>query len=265
MPSLSSVFDDLEPVTSRFYLHAVTVLSQAKIPFLLGGAYAFAHYTGIPRHTKDLDLFLRPPDAPRALEVLARAGYRTEMTFSHWLGKAFSSDDFVDVIFSSGNGLCTVDDGWFQHATPLERGGEVLLCPAEELIWQKTFIMERERFDGADVNHLLRARGPTLDWDRLLRRFGENWPILFGHLVFFSFVYPSERERIPAAVVASLLERWHQQMNAPPAQEKICRGTLLSRMQYLADTERWGYADARLPPHGNMMVEQITHWTAAGR
>jgi hypothetical protein len=36
-------------------------------------------------------------------------------------------------------------------------------------------------------------------------------------------------------------------------------------MQYLSDTERWGYADARLRPHGRMTAEQITHWTAAGR
>jgi hypothetical protein len=105
MPTIPRVFEELEPVTSRFYLDALTVLSQAKVPYLLGGAYAFAHYTGIERHTKDLDLFVHPADAPRALNELARAGYRTEITFSHWLGKAFSSDDFVDVIFSSGNGL----------------------------------------------------------------------------------------------------------------------------------------------------------------
>ncbi|HTU20288.1 MAG TPA: hypothetical protein VMG10_19650 [Gemmataceae bacterium] len=264
MPTVPNVFDEMEPCTSRFYLHALRVLSEAKVPYLLGGAYALAHYTGIIRHTKDLDLFVRPADAPRALDVLRHAGYRTEMTFSHWLGKAFSGDDLVDVIFSSGNGLCTVDDEWFAHAVAMEPGG-ALLCPAEELIWQKAYIMERERFDGADINHLLRACGPELDWQRLLRRFGPHWQLLLGHLILFGFVYPAERERIPAAVVEGLLKRWCGEMGCGETVERICQGTLLSRIQYLNDTEHWGYEDPRLPPRGGMTAEQITHWTAAGK
>jgi hypothetical protein len=264
MPTIvPNVFDELEPSTSRFYRNALRVLSEAKVPHLLGGAYAFAHYTGIIRHTKDLDLFVKPEDAARALKVLERAGYRTEMTFSHWLGKAFSGDDFVDVIFSSGNGLCAVDEEWFMHAVPLEVGG-ALLCPAEELIWQKSFIMERERFDGADVNHLLRACGPALAWHRLLRRFGPHWQLLLAHLVLFGFVYPAERDCIPPHVIDRLLERWRNEGRETNG-EKVCQGTLLSRMQYLSDTERWGYSDARLSPRGRMTTEQIIHWTAAAK
>ncbi|HTU89788.1 MAG TPA: hypothetical protein VMF69_06815 [Gemmataceae bacterium] len=264
MPAIPNVFNGLEPTTTRFYLDALAALFAKEVPYLLGGAYAFAHYTGVARHTKDLDLFVRPADAPRALEALQYAGYRTELTFPHWLGKAFCGDDFVDVIFSSGNGLCTVDDEWFAHAVALESGG-ALLCPAEELIWQKAFIMERERFDGADVNHLLRACGPSLNWDRLLRRFGPHWHLLLVHLILFSFVYPAERDRVPARVVETLLERWRHEMNGGAAEEKVCQGTLLSRMQYLSDTEHWGYADARLSPRGRMTAEQITHWTAAAK
>lgn len=264
MSTVPTVFDELEPCTSRFYLNALRVLAEAKVPHLLGGAYAFAHYTGIIRHTKDLDLFVRQADAPRALDVLRRAGYHTEMTFSHWLGKAFSGDDFVDVIFSSGNGQCPVDDEWFAHAVLMEEGG-ALICPVEELIWQKAFIMERERFDGADVNHLLRACGPQLDWDRLLRRFDSHWQLLLGHLMLFSFVYPAERERIPTRVVARLLSRWCDEMDRGVCEGKICQGPLLSRLQYLSDTERWGYEDPRLSPRGSMTAEQIIHWTAAAK
>jgi hypothetical protein len=46
---------------------------------------------------------------------------------------------------------------------------------------------------------------------------------------------------------------------------KLCRGPMLSRMQYPIDTEQWGYSDPRLPPWGRMTPEPITHWTAAGR
>ena len=127
------------------------------------------------------------------------------------------------------------------------------------------FLLRRERFDGADVLHLLRARGSALDWDRLLRRFDAHWPILLGHLVFFRFVYPAERDKVPARVINVLLERWLNETRHADDGENICRGTLLSRMQYLSDTERWGYEDPRLPPHGDMTPEQITYWTAAGR
>jgi len=265
MPAVPVVFDELEPRTSRFYINALAVLAEAEVPYLLGGAYALAHYTGIARHTKDLDLFVRPADAPRALDVLSHTGYRTEMTFPHWLGKAFSGDDFVDVIFCSGNGLCAVDDEWFAHAVAMDARGGAMLCPVEELIWQKCFIMERERFDGADLNHLLRACGPVLNWDRLLRRFGPYWQLLLGQLLLFSFVYPAEQGKIPARILDTLLERWRKETRLADTEEKVCRGTLLSRMQYLIDTERWGYQDARLPPRGTMTPEQITHWTAAGR
>jgi DNA polymerase IIIc chi subunit len=44
---------------------------------------------------------------------------------------------------------------------------------------------------------------------------------------------------------------------------RICRGTLTSRAQYLADLELWGYEDARLAPHGTMSEEDASIWTAA--
>ena len=86
-------------------------------------------------------MFVKPADITPALKALERAGYHTEITFVHWLGKAFCGDDFVDVIFSSGNGLCTVDDEWFDNARTPETGS-FLLCPPEELIWQKAYIMD---------------------------------------------------------------------------------------------------------------------------
>jgi hypothetical protein len=253
--------EELDPHAYRFYHDALGALQGDSVPFLIGGAYALGHYIGIVRHTKDLDVFTRPADAPRVLEALARSGYRTELTFSHWLGKAFCGDDFVDVIFNSGNGFCPVDDAWFAHAVPCRvLGRDVHLCPAEEMIWQKSFIMERERYDGADVNHLLRACGTRLDWDRLLARFGPYWRVLLSHVVLFAFTYPGEQRQVPAEVVGTLTGRLLEEKED---EERLCRGTMLSRLQYLIDTEEWGYADPRLPPWGRMTPEQITHWTAA--
>ena len=60
-----------------------------------------------------------------------------------------------------------------------------------------------------------------------------------------------------------LLAELRREDEAPKGGEKICRGTLISRQQYLPDIEQWGYADARLAPDGNMSAEEIAHWTAA--
>src|SRR5262245_45260072 len=89
--------------TAAFYRRRVEALQLADVPFLVGGAYAFARYTGIVRHTKDLDVFVRRCDAERALGAMASAGAVTKLTFPHWLGKAHYGDDAIDVIFSFGN------------------------------------------------------------------------------------------------------------------------------------------------------------------
>jgi hypothetical protein len=265
MNAATATLEQKAPSAFHFYREALQRLQSAGIPFLLGGAYALSCYTGITRHTKDLDLFIRPEDVERMLAVLRAVGYRTELVFSHWLAKAFHGDDFVDVIFSSGNGMCPVDDTWFDHAIDGDMlGVSVRLVPAEEMIWQKAFIMERERFDGADVLHLLRARGRHFDWERLLARFGPHWRVLFSHLILFGFVYPDDQESIPGSVLQTLSARLHEKPAEAPAVPP-CQGALLSRMQYLLDIEEWGYADPRLQPLGPMTGEQIIRWTDAGR
>jgi len=253
----------LEPEGKEFYCHTLSVFGKAKLPVLIGGAYAFARYTGIERHTKDFDVFVRERDFERTLRALAAAGYDTEVCFPHWLGKAHHGEYYVDLIFSSGNGIARVDDEWFTHATPdLVFDVPVKLCPAEEMIWSKGFIQERERFDGGDIAHLLNARGDVIDWQRLLRRFGPHWHVLLSHLILFGFIYPSDRERIPHWVMHDLLRRLGDSMSAPPPTERVCRGTLLSRQQYLFDVQSGGYLDVRTLPDNPMTDFEIATWTA---
>src|SRR3954451_21332063 len=165
MSAIASPADTLvDPVSRRFYIDSMTLMRDGGVPFLVGGAYAFARYTGIERHTKDFDVFIRREDWPRAEEIFAKAGYKTELTFPHWIGKAFQGDDFVDLIYSAGNGVASVDETWFEHAVPARVFDmDVELIPAEEMIWSKGLIMERERFDGADVAHVIQAVGDRLD------------------------------------------------------------------------------------------------------
>jgi hypothetical protein len=257
------VNDALPRATRDFYVRAMRLLDEAEIEFLVGGAYAFERYTGIARHTKDFDIFVHPRDVTRVLATLGAAGCETELSFPHWLGKARCGDDFVDVIFSSGNGVAVVDDEWFAHSVEDEVfGRSVRLVPAEEMIWSKAFIMERERFDGGDVAHILRASAERIDWPRLVGRFGEAWRVLMAHLVLFGFIYPGERHRIPPGVLSELSARLQRELATSEPGARTCRGTILSRAQYLIDIERWGYADPRLAPQGNLTEREAAIWTA---
>jgi hypothetical protein len=253
----------LSPESIRFYRQALSILTEAEVPHLVGGAYAYARYTGIERHTKDFDVFIRKEDFERAAAAFERAGYESELTFPHWLGKAYGQgEDFVDLIFSAGNGVAVVDERWFEHAvTDKVFGVETLLIPAEEMIWSKGLIMERERYDGADVAHVIHAVGEKLDWSRLIERFGPFWRALYAHVVLFGFIYPSAREKVPAHVVEDFTARVLEETRAGNSDEKICYGTVISRQQYLKDIEEWGYQDARLV-HGTMNEAEIAHWTA---
>jgi hypothetical protein len=240
------------------------VLQAAKVPFLVGGGHAIAHYVGMTRHTKDFDIFVYPHDCVRILEVLHTAEYHTELTFPYWLGKACKGPACIDVIFSSGNGIATVDEAWFAHAVAGSMLGiPVHFCPPEELLWSKSYVMERERYDGADIMHLLHACGAQFDWPRLLERFGAHWRVLLNYLILFGFVYPARQSCIPLWVMQDLLSRLQYELHHAPPVGHLCQGTLLSRAQYLIDIERWGYHDARLMPTGLMTAVDIAHWTAA--
>ena len=250
--------------TRNFYRELIHLFVEEKLPFLVGGTFALQRYTGIVRRTKDIDFFIKREDFELFATKLRKARFRVELTFPHWLGKVFRSSDFADLAFRSANGEGAVDDEWFQHAVQEQFWGmSVGLCPPEETIWSKSFVMERERFDGADVIHIIRACGETLDWPRLLRRFGDKWRVLLMHLLAFGFVYPNERHIIPRELMADLLARAQEETAADGDNERLCRGTLLSREQYLTDVYEWGYRDARLEPLGNMTEADVDHWTAA--
>ncbi|MBE9170752.1 nucleotidyltransferase [Pleurocapsales cyanobacterium LEGE 06147] len=253
---------ELDPQTYDFYRRSLEILNKAKIPFLIGGGFAFERHTGIVRETKDLDLFIRARDCQRALQVLSQAGYQTTLSVSHWLAKAYCGDNFVDLIFNSAMGACEVDDSWFEQVVVDKvMDMSVRLCPPEEMIWMKSYLMARDRFDGADVAHLLRACSDRLDWSRLLKRFGAHWRVFLSHLVLFGFIYPGERARIPSWVMDELIRRLEREtLDSAASTERLCQGTLLAPMQYQIDVKQWGYQDARVQPSGNLTETEVINW-----
>lgn len=226
----------------KFYAEALRCLQATGVPFLVGGAYAMRAYADIYRDTKDLDIFAKASDYPRLLAALGEAGYETELTDAEWLAKAHCNDSFVDIIFNSRNGLCAVDDTWFDHAVNFSiLDVNVKLIPAEEEIWTKVYVQDRDRYDAADVNHIIRKMGPELDWKRLLMRLEVHWEILLQQLINFYFVYPGDVDMVPGWVMDDLLNRMRQQTEMPASKDRICRGNFLSKEQYRPDIEEWGY------------------------
>jgi hypothetical protein len=260
-----SLEEEVAPDTAAFYRRALQALVDAEIPFLVGGAFAHACFTGIRRSTKDLDLFIRRQDLERVQQVVQAEGWHTELTYPHWLAKVYAGEDFIDLIFNSGNGVTPVDDRWFEdNAWADVLGVPVRVANMEDGMLSKAFIMERERYDGADIAHLLQANAERIDWPRLVERFGANWRVLLAHLTLFGFIYPGERQRVPQWVMEHLMQKLQAEVAQPPARdERVCAGTLISREQYLHDVEQLGYTDGRLTPASTMTESDVAKWTAA--
>jgi len=246
-----------DPATKQYYVDAMRALDRADVPYLVGGGYAMAYYTGIARNTKDLDLFLRPDDRDRALSVLGAAGYRTEFFYPFWIAKAIDpkTDAFIDILYNSGNGVCVVDDAWFEYSKRVDvLGHSTRLVPAEEQLWSKAFVQDRDRYDGADVAHLFLALGEKMDWHRMLRRFKGHERVLLSHVILFGYAYPNEREKIPRWVTARLMRTIDTE---PEPAEAVCRGTFISQRSYLVDVNQWDYADGRVQPHGPLTKDEV--------
>lgn len=225
----------------NFYADALSRLARGGIAFLVGGAYAYAEYTGIKRDTKDLDIFCAAMNYPQLLNLLSEAGYETEVVNPTWLAKAFSGDYYVDVIWNGGNQLTPVNASWFEHArTASIFGVDVQIPDPVELIWSKIFVRSRLRHDEPDILHLLLKEGERLDWHRLLSRTEPAWELLLADLMTFWYVYPSERHIIPRWVTEKLLDDAQREMMLPPATEAVSRGDHLSKSDYQIDPE-WGF------------------------
>lgn len=226
-----------------FYREALAELNASGIPFMLGGGFALAHYTGIKRDTKDLDVFCRSVDHPGILKYFADRGYDVQLYDVRWLAKVLRGQHYVDLIWDTVNNICRVDDEWLRRSVEgCVYDEPVRFVPKEELLWCKLYVMNRERFDGADVNHLLLKQGAAMDWALIKQRMDPHWHVLLSHLLLFQFCYPSDFQQIvPAVLFTELLDRARMQFELPPPMEKVCRGPLIDQTQYAVDIREWNY------------------------
>ncbi|MEW5726684.1 MAG: nucleotidyltransferase [Pseudomonadota bacterium] len=232
------------PEAEDFYAEALRELKLSGIPFLLGGTYAVCAYTGMTRPTKDMDVFCRAGDYPRVLAHFSRRGFETEVEDERWIAKVTRGPLFFDLIFNSTIAINPVTETWFKEAhTGTVCGIDVKLIPPTELIWAKAFVQDRNKYDGADVAHLILRQHRQVDWRRLLGHFEQYWEVLLIHVLNFRFIYPTERECIPRWLLDELMDRVEAHANLPVPQVQVCRGRLFSRADYAVDVAQWGFAD----------------------
>lgn len=230
----SGPFEDNEQ--NKFYKEVLQTLIKNKFPFMIGGGLSVKEQAVIDRPMKDLDVFVKAGDYPKILQVLKEEGFKIRIQDERWLAKALRNGKQVDFIFSSPNYMNPVDDSWFTNAKNAQMFGlKVKLLSPEEIIWCKAYVQERKWYDGADINHLILSQGKQLNWKHLLMRMENHWEILFGILLNFRFVYPSERGIVPKWLMEELINRLKNQLENPIPKDKVCRGPLLSRSQYQID------------------------------
>ena len=230
----------------EIYRRALEAVNAAQLPCVVAGAYAIYEHTGIYRKTKDLDLFFEPRYVIEAARALQAAGFVMRLEDAHWLAKATMGDYFIDLIYGMGNGVALIDNTWLDHSRPgILAACPVRIAPAEELIWHRLFISERHRHDMSDIVHLILCCGETLDWDRLVGRAGEHWPLLLSQVLMFSYVYPGYRTNVPNWVSEQLLERARAEVGINGEDQDLTRGPLISRFSFTIDVTEWGFNSSR--------------------
>lgn len=235
---------DYQKRAEKFYSESLKILKESKIPFMLAGTFSLSALTGIVRATKDMDIFCKPSDFPKILELFQDRGYKVEIYDERWIGKIHDGDVFFDVIFGHAHGAFSISDAWFKGAKYSEFfGTKVLIIPPTEAVASRLFVANRNRYDGNDAAHIILKQHQNIDWNKLLSYFEKYWEILLIHVLNFRFIYPSERDNIPKWLLDELLSRLNSQIKLPSSDMKICRGRLVSLNDFHIDVKEWGFAD----------------------
>ncbi len=196
---------------------------------------------GRPRSTHDIDVFVMPEDAERALRALDHHGFRTEKTDPSWLYKGFKEDILVDIIFKS-KGEIYLDSEMYQRLITAEfHGRQLRLVAPEDLLIIKA-AAHSELTPGHWHDAIALLSHATLDWEYLIKRarraprrllslllyaqssdiFVPNWVV---HELF-SVVYGDTRGDIPVKKMSTPLPKKNAialpPLNISPHVETIC-------------------------------------------
>ena len=174
------------------------------------------------------------------MRCLTRQSFRCQVKDPVWLHKAHRNGFYIDLITGMSNAAITVDRSWIENSRPamiLDVRARVLA--AEELLASKLFVVRRERFDGADVAHIIFASHGNLNWERVLALVGEHWEMLLFALVLYRYVYPAHSQYVPPWVWQRLLVRFSSELTNRDPSAKF-RGSLVDDRMFAIDVAEWG-------------------------
>jgi hypothetical protein len=179
LPVTSSTPTDVPEEQAALFREVLPALEQRRVPYAVSGAFALRAHTGICRFTKDLDLFMTAKTSREVFPYLRERGFDCAVCDPVWLAKARKGEFFVDMITGMSNGVIVVEDSWIERASPamVHQVRTRVLAP-EELVASKIFVAKRERFDGADIAHVIYGTYGSFDWERELQLVGEQWEML---------------------------------------------------------------------------------------
>jgi hypothetical protein len=243
LPVSSSAEPELHADQERLYRDVLRLLTEHRVPHAVSGAFALHEHTGVRRPAKDLDIFVTPETASLALELLSSHDFRCELCDPVWLAKAYRDDFFVDFITGMSNAALAVTDSWIARSRPaMILGVPTRILAAEELLASKMFVVRRERFDGADIAHIIYATSGQIDWSRILELANGHWEMLLWNLVLFQYIYPAQSHYVPLLVWTQLVNRLMLRILNPDPRARF-RGSLVDENMFAIDVKEWGLDD----------------------
>lgn len=256
LPVTSSMPTEIPEQQAALFREVLLVLEERHFPYAVSGAFALRQHTGICRSTKDLDLFMTASTSLEVLRYLEQRGFECEVCDPVWLAKVHKGEFFVDLITGMSNGVVVVEDAWIDRASPaVVHGIETRVLAPEELVASKIFVAKRERFDGADIAHVIYGTYPRFNWDRELQLMGEHWEMLLWSLLLFRYVYPAQTHYVPARIWSRLVERLQNEIAKPDPKARF-RGSLVDENMFAIDINEWGLANL-LEETRNIRIEEL--------
>jgi hypothetical protein len=203
---------ELEPLSQgrrAAYRRVLAVLKANGFPFVVAGAVGLAAHLG--RFLDgDLEVYLGPDVAPAAIAAMSTAGFR--MTVDEAKGQVLVdyAGYLIKVAWRLPHPLGgVVDDAWLQHAVKAHvLGLRIKVAPLEELLWIRVAVPGVASVSDPLVPELLRERGRTLDWSRLLVRLAGLEALFLAHVFLFHHLHPeAAKSTVPHHLIETLIGR----------------------------------------------------------
>jgi hypothetical protein len=217
-----------------FYDDVLAAARGTGKPFALGGALAWATYCGHYRNTKDIDLYVPLESKKDFIDAVTKVGatdYYSTLAYDRgWIYRSTRDGCIADLIWAMANYVRPVDSDYFNGKTMLSlRGNLYGVLPAEELILNKLYIMNRTRCDWFDVFNLLYMTKGSLDWERLVSKMDEDSILLASALRIFAWLCPGRVKLFP-------VDLWEKLEMAKPEEDGA--DIIERRVNYL-DSRPW--------------------------